>query len=244
MGFFKIINKSHLKGFVAGIVASAILIPTFSSAAGTLQKITASINTDIKITWNGAPFVPTEPDGTKLYPIVYNNRTYLPVRYIAEKAEVKVGWDSITKTVMLDNRLSKVISYSEAFDAVELGMTMDKVDFILGSPQRTEASKSFIRKDYRWQYDSTEVKGEDNDGYIIVTFINGEFSGKTSSGVSKEIEQKIEGLTTISSITSKLGKWYSLSEVQYVEEYYIWDYPDGDLKLTVKDNKVVDKKKI
>ena len=47
-------------------------------------------------------FVPTETDGSRLYPIVYKDRTYLPLRAIAEKAGVKVNWDESTQTIYFE----------------------------------------------------------------------------------------------------------------------------------------------
>lgn len=243
MIFSKFVNKSHLKGFVAGIVVSALLIPTFSFASGVLQQVSATIDKDIKITWNGSPFILTEPDGTKLYPIVYNNRTYLPVRYIAEKAEVKVGWDSTTRTVMLDNRASKVISCSEALKAINIDMKLEDVDFLLGSPQKTEPPQTFTRKDYRWQY-NIEDNDPKNDGYLIVTFINDKYSGVTSENAPKDIEKQIEGLTSINLINAKIGKYFSTAQTTYIDEYCFWEYPDGNLKLTIRNNKVAAKEKV
>ncbi len=63
---------------------------------------TALLNKNIKFTMNGEPFVPTETDGSICYPLIYKDRTYIPARFIAEKAGLAVDWDGATQTVIID----------------------------------------------------------------------------------------------------------------------------------------------
>jgi len=79
-----------LFAFTAGVVA-----------APDVQQITAKLATDFKITLNGNAWAPKDADGSDLYPLVYKNRTYLPVRAVAEALNVKVDWDAKTSTVIL-----------------------------------------------------------------------------------------------------------------------------------------------
>ncbi|NLX03340.1 MAG: hypothetical protein GXY40_12565 [Syntrophomonadaceae bacterium] len=79
-----------LFAFTAGVVA-----------APEVQQITAKLATDFKITLNGNAWAPKDADGSDLYPLVYKNRTYLPVRAVAEALNVKVDWDAKTSTVIL-----------------------------------------------------------------------------------------------------------------------------------------------
>ncbi len=80
-----------LFAFTAGVVA-----------APDVQQITAKLATDFKITLNGNAWAPKDnADGSTLYPIVYKNRTYLPVRAVAEALDVNVDWDAKTSTVIL-----------------------------------------------------------------------------------------------------------------------------------------------
>lgn len=79
-----------LFAFTAGVVA-----------APEVQQITAKLATDFNITLNGNAWAPKDADGSDLYPLVYNNRTYLPVRAVAEALNVKVDWDAKTSTVIL-----------------------------------------------------------------------------------------------------------------------------------------------
>lgn len=73
---------------------------------------TVIVNKNIKFTVNGEPFVPMEADGTICYPLTYKDRTYIPARFIAEKAGLSVTWVGETQTIKLD--------YDETTEDVEI----------------------------------------------------------------------------------------------------------------------------
>ena len=73
---------------------------------------TAILNKNIKFTVNGEAFVPTETDGSICYPLTYKDRTYIPARFIAEKAGLSVEWVGETKTIKLD--------YADTYEEVEV----------------------------------------------------------------------------------------------------------------------------
>lgn len=56
-------------------------------------------------------------DGASLYigakPIIHNDRTYLPLRFVAETFGAKVGWDSPTRTVIMFTSLPDESSYTD-----------------------------------------------------------------------------------------------------------------------------------
>jgi hypothetical protein len=83
-----------------------VLFLSFASgfSAESVRAITAYLNANISMTWDGEAFVPREADGTELEPIVYNGRTYLPAKFVADKAGVDVTWDEATKTVRFRSR--------------------------------------------------------------------------------------------------------------------------------------------
>lgn len=66
-----------------------------------LENISAYLNKGITLSWNGVPFYPAEADGTRVYPITYNGRTYIPAKFIAEKAGLNVEWDEANLTVSI-----------------------------------------------------------------------------------------------------------------------------------------------
>ena len=80
-------------------------VMVFAFAAGAVAgpavtNITANLANDFKFTLNGEAWTPTD-GGNAMAPIVYNDRTYLPVRAIAEALDIKVDWDEATRTVVL-----------------------------------------------------------------------------------------------------------------------------------------------
>lgn len=76
-------------------------------AAELTKKIEAHINPELKITIDGEDYVAREEDGRIVPPIIYEGRTYLPVRFIAEEAGMGVAWNEETKTVILERKSKK-----------------------------------------------------------------------------------------------------------------------------------------
>lgn len=85
-----LITLGFLGAFCTGVYAQSYL-----------EQISAYLNKGITLSWNGVPFYPTEEDGSRVYPITYNGRTYIPAKFIAEKAGLNVGWDAETLTVSI-----------------------------------------------------------------------------------------------------------------------------------------------
>lgn len=94
-----------MKKRLPSIILGFIIISTFFCGAladDFVKTIQASIDPEIKMLWNNSVFVPKDTDGSSINPIIYNGRSYLPVRAIAEKAGIKVSYDSDTKTISLN----------------------------------------------------------------------------------------------------------------------------------------------
>ena len=86
------------------IVITAIFCLLFSItllANGNIHQITAYINNNLKLKVNGENFIPTDEDGTALTPILYNDRTYLPVRALGNALDTYVDWEESTQTVII-----------------------------------------------------------------------------------------------------------------------------------------------
>ena len=69
-----------------------------------LTAITATIDKSMKVKYNGNETKLTNPDGSVLFPISYNGRTYVPLRSIGEIFGVAVDYDTGEKTVILGER--------------------------------------------------------------------------------------------------------------------------------------------
>lgn len=91
-------KKKMLKTtFIA--IGMFVIFGTGVYAGALLEPISAYLNKGITLTYNGVAFYPQEEDGTRVYPITYNGRTYVPAKFIAEKAGLTVGWNGNTSTV-------------------------------------------------------------------------------------------------------------------------------------------------
>ncbi len=95
--------------FVIGLGMIFITV-TSAVAVGNVEEVKSFINHSIKITFNGGLFQPKEADGTPIKPIIYNGRTYLPVRTISELTGMKVDWDANTSTVILESNANGIPS--------------------------------------------------------------------------------------------------------------------------------------
>jgi hypothetical protein len=62
------------------------------TAAELNETITAVLNKTLTIKLNGKEYIPLDADGSRLYPISYKGRTYLPVRALAEAVSLAVDY--------------------------------------------------------------------------------------------------------------------------------------------------------
>ncbi len=85
-----IIATVMIVGFISGVAASSGII-----------KITADINTNINYILNGDKYIPQDTDGSRMDTIIYNGRSYVPLRAIANALDVPVNWDDKTSTIIL-----------------------------------------------------------------------------------------------------------------------------------------------
>ena len=97
------IKSSWLKGFICGLLITCVCTTGAAFASGRMSAVTAYMDDMLHMTYNGAAFKPAEADGTATPVILYNDRTYLPVRAISEKAGVYVDYDDATAEVILKN---------------------------------------------------------------------------------------------------------------------------------------------
>ena len=98
------------KQFIFGILVGALLFGGISAIADT--QIQAFLS-DIKVTLNGTPLQLDNP------PIMYQDRTYLPVRKIAEAVGKQVDWNEASNTVVIED---KGVAVSSATPVIKDGV--------------------------------------------------------------------------------------------------------------------------
>lgn len=86
-------------------IAAALVVGSFTAgvvAEGTIKEITAQIDYSMKIQLNGKAFSPIDSTtGKEQKAILYDGRSYLPVRAIAEAFNVPVDYSSANNTIIL-----------------------------------------------------------------------------------------------------------------------------------------------
>lgn len=92
--------KKALKGYLAGFLSAAVLVSGVTYAANTTTLYDVIAN-GIKIVIDGRQLNPTDANGNKVEPIIYNGTTYLPVRAVANAFGKAVYWDGPNYTVYL-----------------------------------------------------------------------------------------------------------------------------------------------
>ncbi len=126
-------NKAKMVGCtIAGFILGSLTI------AGANQAIRAMQNTQIKVKLNyQVQEFKDETTGETQYPITYNNRTYLPLRNVANLAGLDVYYDNDTNTALLSQDVIKeIISKAEE----QLGKTN-----VIDEEQGRKVVKAYIR---------------------------------------------------------------------------------------------------
>jgi len=89
---------------IVGILGVSIGLSTIAFADSALKSVTTYINKNVKMTFDGKAFNPKEKDGTEIYPLEYNNRTYLPLRAVSEKLGLTIDYTDSDKTICIKTK--------------------------------------------------------------------------------------------------------------------------------------------
>lgn len=93
-----------MKKVLAITLLLCVLVAVFVSVGAAMNTMEVPITyRDIKITFNGTEFVPTDVDGESTEPFIMNGSTYVPVRAVADAVGLDVEWDSGSNTVVLES---------------------------------------------------------------------------------------------------------------------------------------------
>lgn len=92
--------KKTLKGYFIGFLSAIVLVSGATYAANTTTLYNVIVD-GIKIIVDGQKLNPTDVNGNKVEPIIYNGTTYLPVRAVANAIGKAVYWDGPNYTVYL-----------------------------------------------------------------------------------------------------------------------------------------------
>ncbi|CAM3776274.1 stalk domain-containing protein [Marinicrinis lubricantis] len=107
------VKMNKIKTSLLVLAAATLSISAVASAAGQISKIEAYIRGDLKVKLNN------EIVKLQNTPIVYENRTYVPLSEIADLVGVDVVWDGENKTIHI-NEVKPVPEFVEPTDYEEI----------------------------------------------------------------------------------------------------------------------------
>ena len=100
--------KKTLKGYLLGFISATLIVGCITAFAANTTTLYDVIANGIKIVVDGKEVNPTDANGNKVEPIIYNGTTYLPVRAVANAFGKAVYWDGPNYTVYLGNMDGKL----------------------------------------------------------------------------------------------------------------------------------------
>ncbi len=100
-------QKNGVVKMVAGVVAGMIIGGATIGVASN-NYVQALLNQEIKVSLDGiVQTFKDETTGKVQYPLTYHDRTYLPLRNVAQLSGLEVDYDNETNTAILKNKYNK-----------------------------------------------------------------------------------------------------------------------------------------
>lgn len=226
-------------GFILLITLSLLAAFTIGAIAGNgMEEISAWINHNIKIEYNDVEQNMTDANGNPVYPITYNDTTYLPVRAISNMLGVKVDWDNDTQTVLLGE--SYVNKETENIIGLQSNGTYDFSHLIYKMYEAagtnnivlSEYSKEFVI-DGIWQGKKWEGGGDPAYTFPQIEFISSEGAGTKSEHLLNAFNA---GCKALEDNGYKLAKTDQFNAKHYVKgniEIIIWNINDSNTSIAI-----------
>ncbi len=147
--------KREIKGFIAGVITTAVLSAgAFTALGEPVEKTITAIYNGIKIYVDGNQIQTKDALGNEVKPFVYNGSTYLPLRAIAEALGKEVIWEEPTNSVYIMQKPEK-----EEYKEVTVGTAAEFVK-ALGS------NRKIILKPGVYDLSSVEQRNSPNSSVI------------------------------------------------------------------------------
>lgn len=121
-------------GVLTSFLVSMMVVPGF--AAGIRKTITAYVG-DIDIYVDNVLKIPTDANGNRVEPMIYDGTTYLPVRAISNMLGEEVTWDGDTRSIYIGEKPSHgsksvPLDSLKIIDSQDMNMYQNSTISILG----------------------------------------------------------------------------------------------------------------
>ena len=81
-----------------------LAVASFATFGENLSKTVELYFRNIKIIIDGKEYIPTDADGDRVEPFIYNGTTYVPLRAVANAFDKEVEWDDTTSTIIIKSQ--------------------------------------------------------------------------------------------------------------------------------------------
>jgi hypothetical protein len=98
------VRKKHVKGFITGAISAALLTAGAAAFAAGQAPITATQDRDISIIFRGEERELKDAAGNRVYPILYEGTTYVPLRGISQLYGEPVSWDGDARSAIIGTK--------------------------------------------------------------------------------------------------------------------------------------------
>lgn len=141
-----------------------------------ITNVTAIIDKDLKLTFDGKAITPKDVKGNEVPILVYEGSSYLPVRSVANLAGLEVGWDGNTKTIKLTKPRLEPISILDTEYIINPENTNENTYHIDTSVTKDKTVTTYSQEDEKIEYDRAiffDTQGKSNATPEIVFKNNG-----------------------------------------------------------------------
>lgn len=153
-------------------LAFVLVFSTGVYASGTVKQITAKLCPDIKVFLDGKEQTFKDAKGNTVYPISYNNSTYLPIRAIGGIMGENVEWDQAKNSIYLGDKASDSAVGNKEVSKNNVNIQTTKAeDGTIVGVLKNESSKTMakVRVDITFYDESGKMMGVDDAEFNSIT---------------------------------------------------------------------------
>lgn len=222
-----------MKRFLTVMILGSILTSTTIVSAGSNQ-VTVNDASYVRFMFNGIE--KSVPEGYTV--LMYQDRTYVPARFVAENLGANVGWDGNTQTVIIDsppkeNSIQKISLFVNSIKTQlsNYGINVQRADIVV------DDKGGFIEYNYS---PSTLTQEQLFRNYSIMASLSNAFDYPLDGAIINMYSQTgiLTSTTWISSVNTKEFIDGKLSTNDYVKSWLIKGYTNtnnlqpGNLNLS------------